>query len=144
MSESIGSRPPCEKRPREALDDRGDACVDDGDDSLLEDDAGASLGVSPRSGVIMDIPVEDQVKFSGLLGADKRPRPTPLSRYRLLGRSGLRVSPRLFSSTLVHTQLSHKYRTLTCPRDCLDCCVVVVLQHQCAWARCALDRTGLR
>ena len=99
MSQSTGSRPPCEKRPREALEDRGDACVDDCDDSLLDDDTGASLGVPPRSGIIMDIPVEDQVKFSGLLCSDKLPRPTPLSCYRLLGRSGLRVSPCLFTCT---------------------------------------------
>jgi len=73
-----------EKRSRS--EDDGDC---DADDGFSEDDDGIDAPI--YQGVLEGIPVEDQIKFSGLTG--KRPRATPLSHYRLLGKSGLRVSP---------------------------------------------------
>jgi len=75
-----------EKRSRTEDDGEGEV---DGDDPLEEDDDGIYAPI--YQGVLENLPVEDQIKFSGLMG--KRPRATPLSRYRLLGKSGLRVSP---------------------------------------------------
>jgi len=45
-----------------------------------------------------DMPYEDQLKFSGLFGSDKAVTPPPLGHYRLLGKSGLRVSPLCLST----------------------------------------------
>lgn len=73
---------------------------DDGDDDDDDDDDvgdlmgfGCSAVYQYAPGVLGFIPVEDQIKFSGLLCSQKQTPPTPLSKYRLLGNSGLRVSP---------------------------------------------------
>lgn len=67
--------------------------------AALEDDVGVTPpqvdGQQPfDEAVLQHMPIEDQIKFSGLLGTRTPPPSTGLARYRLLGNSGLRVSPR--------------------------------------------------
>ena len=77
---------PSGKRPREDSHISEPPDLDDGEDFI---DA-------PAYEMEKDMPYEDQLKFSGLFGTDKAAPPPPLGHYRLLGKSGLRVSPRLY------------------------------------------------
>ena len=118
-----------EKRSRQEEDVEADG---DGDDFSIEDDDGIDAPI--YQGVLTDIPVEDQIKFSGLMG--KRPPVTPLSRYRLLGKSGLRVSPCLFSSPASHLYLFSLWWLSLC--FWVVCCCL-----QCVLVQCTLARSGL-
>lgn len=81
----------------------GSSVPEDDDDDDDDDDDGDLMGFGSSAayqyapGVLGFIPVEDQIKFSGLLCSQKQTPPTPLSKYRLLGNSGLRVSPRKYN-----------------------------------------------
>lgn len=72
-------------------DDDDDEDDDDADEDLMGLGCSAAFQYAP--GVLGLIPVEDQIKFSGLLCSQKQVAPAPLAKYRLLGNSGLRVSP---------------------------------------------------
>ena len=56
-------------------------------------DTGIATGQDATTRVLDQMPIEEQIQFSGLIGVGPRPQRNPLSRYRLLGNSGLRVSP---------------------------------------------------